>query len=106
MGKRQIWMEKKEMKGGVFNEWLPMNVFPTGCLNGQWGEGSAKCRQLQTGGRGSKIPKNVQASFMDDPIIQFLNKNFMINSVKSSLKINKNTVSIPFPNCSLILLFK
>ena len=47
-------MEKKEMKGGVFNECLLMNIFPTGCPHGQGGRGSAKCRQLQTGGRGGQ----------------------------------------------------
>ena len=61
-------MEKKEMKGGVFNECLLMNIFPTGCLHGQvGGGGSAKCRQLQTGGGESKITKNVRTSFMDGP---------------------------------------
>ena len=49
-------MEKKEMKGGVFNECLLMNIFPTGCLLGQGGDG------------GSKITKNVWTSFMDGPI--------------------------------------
>ena len=37
------------MKGGVFNECLLMNIFPTGCPHGQGRRGSAKCRQLQTG---------------------------------------------------------
>ena len=66
-------MEKKEMKGGVFNEYLLMNIFPTGCPHGQGGGGggSAKCRQLQTGGGGGgggfKITKNVRTSFMDGP---------------------------------------
>ena len=47
MGKRSIWME----------ECLLMNIFPTGCPHGQGregGGGSAKCRQLQTGGGGIK----------------------------------------------------
>ena len=44
-------MEKKEMKGGVFNECLLMNIFPTGCLHGQGGEGFS---QMQTGGGGVK----------------------------------------------------
>ena len=66
-------MEKKEMKGGVFNECLLMNVFPAGCPHRQRGKrrggGSAKCRQLQRGGdgRGSKITKNVLTFFMDGP---------------------------------------
>ena len=49
-------MEKKEIKGGVFNECLLMNIFPTGCPHGQGegGGGSAKCRQLQAGGMGVK----------------------------------------------------
>ena len=42
-------MEKNEMKGGVFNECLLINIFPTGCAP-PLGGGSAKCRQLQTGG--------------------------------------------------------
>ena len=28
-------MEKKDMKGGVFNECLLMNIFPIGCPHGQ-----------------------------------------------------------------------
>ena len=32
------------------------------------GRGSAKCRQLQTGGGGIKITKNVRTSFMDGPL--------------------------------------
>ena len=47
-------MEKKEMKGGVFDECLLMNIFPTGCPHGQREGGeSAKCRQLQIGGGGA-----------------------------------------------------
>ena len=66
-------MKKKEMKGGVFNECLPMNIFLTGCLHGQGGEGSAKCRQLQKGGGGGfKITENMQISFMNGPSEVFL----------------------------------
>ena len=72
MGRREIWMENKEMKGGVFKECLLMNIFLPGCPHGQGGGGSAKSRQLQAGGegrggRGSKIHKNVQTFFMDGP---------------------------------------
>ena len=52
MGKREIWMENKEMKGGVFKECLLMNIFLPGCPHGQGGGGSAKSRQLQAGGEG------------------------------------------------------
>ena len=62
-------MEKKEMKGSVFNECLLMNIFPTGCPHEQRGEGGQpnadSCRQ---GEEGSKITKNVRASFMDSPL--------------------------------------
>ena len=45
-------MEKKEMKGGVFNECLLMNIFLTGCPHGQ-GEGGREVSQMQTAvGRG------------------------------------------------------
>ena len=61
-------MEKKEMKGGVFNECLLINIFPTECPHEQGGGWSTKCRQLQTGGEGgSKITNNVRTSFMDGP---------------------------------------
>ena len=47
-------MEKKEMKGGVFNECLLMSIFPTGCPHGQGGErdqpNADSCRQGQGGG--------------------------------------------------------
>ena len=62
-------MEKKEMKGGVFNECLLMNIFPTECPHGQGGEGSQpnadSCRQGEEGV--SKITKNVRTSFIDGP---------------------------------------
>ena len=63
-------MEEKEMKGGVFNECLLVNIFPTGCRHGHGGRGVS---QMQTaaergrGGWGSKITKNVRTSFMDGP---------------------------------------
>ena len=38
-------------------ECLLINIFPTGCPHEQGGRGSAKCRQQQTGGGGSKITK-------------------------------------------------
>ena len=51
-------MEKKEMKGGVFNECLLMNIFSTTCPYGQGGGGSGKCKQQQTrGGGGQKSLK-------------------------------------------------
>ena len=43
-------MEKKEIKGGVFNKSLLTNILQTRCPHGQKGRGSAKCRQLETGG--------------------------------------------------------
>ena len=39
------------MKGGVFNEYLLINIFLTGCRHGKGGGRSAKFRQLQTGGQ-------------------------------------------------------
>ena len=64
-------MEKKEVKGGVFNECLLMNIFPTGCPHEQGGEGGGQpnadsCRQEE--GRGSKTTKNKRTSFMDGPL--------------------------------------
>ena len=63
-------MEKKKMKGGVFNECLLMNIFPTGCPHRQRGE--RRVSQMQPAaerGRGrSKISKNVLTSFMDGPL--------------------------------------
>ena len=50
-------MEKKEMKVGVFNECLLMNIFLTGCPQGQGGGGQTNadsCRQGEGGGRGVK----------------------------------------------------
>ena len=50
-------MEKKEMKVGVFNECLLMNIFLTGCPQGQGGGGQTNadsCRQGEGGGRGGQ----------------------------------------------------
>ena len=62
-------MEKKEMKGSVFNECLLMNILPSGCPHGQEWEGGQpnadSCKQGEGGG--SKIIKNVRTSFMDGP---------------------------------------
>ena len=64
-------MEKKEMKGGVFNEYLLMNIFPTGSPHDRGGEGGQpnadSCRQGEGVGGGVKITKNVRTSFMDGP---------------------------------------
>ena len=38
-------MEKKEMKGGVFNECLLINIFPTEC---PYGQGERGVSQMQT----------------------------------------------------------
>ena len=49
-------MEKNEMKGGVLNECLLINIFPTGCGHGQVGRGLS---QMQTAAdRGRDITKN------------------------------------------------
>ena len=49
-------MEKNEMKGGVLNECLLINIFPTGCAHGQVGRGVS---QMQTAAdRGRDITKN------------------------------------------------
>ena len=60
-------------------ECLLMNIFPTGCPHGQGGGGSAKCRQLQTGERGSKITKNVRTSFMDGPLTMKILQAHLVN---------------------------
>ena len=62
-------MEKKKVKGGVFDECLLMNIFPTRCPHEQGGGGQPNadsCRQEE--GRGSKITKNKRTSFMDGPL--------------------------------------
>ena len=49
-------MEKKETKGGVFNEYLLMNIFPTGCPHGQ---GEIEVSKMQTAAdRGRGVIKN------------------------------------------------
>ena len=40
-----------QMKGGVFNECLLMNIFPTGCPHGQGGRGVS---QMQTAADGDQ----------------------------------------------------
>ena len=67
-------MEKKEMKEGIFNECLLMNIFPTGCPHGQGGRGVqpnvGSCRQGEEDG--SKITNIVQTSFTDGPIFGYV----------------------------------
>ena len=44
-------MEKNEMKGGVFNECLLINIFPIGCAHGQGGRGVSQMQTAADRGR-------------------------------------------------------
>ena len=60
-------MEKKKMKGGVFNECL-LIFFPP-CVRTDRGEGGQPNADICRQGEGvSKITKNVRTSFMDGPL--------------------------------------
>ena len=65
-------MEKKEMKGGVFNECLLMNNFERVSARtvGKAGGGRGVSQMLTAAkrARGVKITKNVPTSLMDGPI--------------------------------------
>ena len=47
-------MEKKEMKGSVFNECLLMNIFPTGWPHGQGEGGQPNVNSFRQGGGGGQ----------------------------------------------------
>ena len=94
-------MEKKEMKGGVFNECLLMNIFPTRCPHGQGGRGSAKCRQLETGGGGVKNHWKCADILYGWPLDEiktmiyiFICLRFRCSRIPFLNQSNKNTLSV------------
>ena len=88
-------MENKEMKGGVFNEYLLINIFLTGCRQGKGVAGQPNSDSCRPGDKvGSKITENVQTCFMDGTKIEHHKISKLLNDSTGSTFVTRNLIEI------------